>query len=214
MESVVEQPMTQASRISVAPPPRWREIDETAARRTLRAQIGKLERELGHLAARTTPRDAVEWSIGAPAPRGPRLLSLGELERVRDDLAERVHAVRLALAERAEREALGRDQLARMLRNPEEHRFVRIARTDVGEPGCGAWESRPRLGIIGMLAGWWHVKVSSGCPLATAGASVSAPGPDTESGEGRGCGSLPHTAGSTSSLVHDGPPQPQAHELT
>jgi hypothetical protein len=26
---------------------------------------------------------------------------------------------------------------------------------------------RPRLGLIGMLAGWWHVKLSSGCPLAT-----------------------------------------------
>ena len=22
-------------------------------------------------------------------------------------------------------------------------------------------------GIIGMLMGWWHVKLSSGCPLAT-----------------------------------------------
>ena len=33
--------------------------------------------------------------------------------------------------------------------------------------GCGAYQVRPRLGIIGMLMGWWHVKLSSGCPLAT-----------------------------------------------
>ena len=39
-------------------------------------------------------------------------------------------------------------------------------RADVGEPGCGRWHSRPRLGLIGMLMGWWRVKVSSGCPLA------------------------------------------------
>ena len=33
-----------------------------------------------------------------------------------------------------------------------------------GEPGCGAYVVRPRLGLIGMLAGWWEVKLSSGCP--------------------------------------------------
>jgi hypothetical protein len=26
---------------------------------------------------------------------------------------------------------------------------------------------RPRLGLIGMLMGWWQVKLSSGCPLAS-----------------------------------------------
>lgn len=147
-------------------PPGWRAADETAARRTLRAQIAKLERELAETTACSRPRDEIDWSIRSPAPRGPRLLSLGELERVRDDLAERLHEVRVVHAERAEREALKRDQLARLLRDPAEHRFVRITRADVGEPGCGAWESRPRLGLIGMLAGWWHVKISSGCPLA------------------------------------------------
>jgi len=35
----------------------------------------------------------------------------------------------------------------------------------VGEPGCGVWQVRPRLGLIGMLMGWWQVKLSSGCPL-------------------------------------------------
>lgn len=167
MESVIDQPMTHETRDRVTPA--WRAIDEADARRTLRAQVEKLEAELARLTARTTPRDAVDWATRTPALHGPRLLGLGELERIRDDLAERLHAVRLALAERAEREALKRDQLARMLRDPAEHRFVRITRTDVGEPGCGAWESRPRLGIIGMLAGWWHVKISSGCPLATVG---------------------------------------------
>jgi hypothetical protein len=33
--------------------------------------------------------------------------------------------------------------------------------------GCGVWQVRPRLGLIGMLMGWWQVKLSSGCPLAS-----------------------------------------------
>ncbi len=141
-------------------------LDEAAARRTLRRQIAKLERELAGAAARTTPEDRIEWSIATPGLAGPRLLGLGELERLRDDLAERLHEVRVVHAERAAREALKRDQLAALLRDPAAHPFVRITRRDIGEPGCGAWESRPRLGLIGMLAGWWHVKISSGCPLS------------------------------------------------
>lgn len=139
-------------------------VDEGPARRTLRAQVARLEHELATLAAEASPRDEIVWSIGAQA--GPRLLSLGELERVRDDLAERLHAVREALATRAEREARQRALLERMLRDPARHRFVRIAAADVGEPGCGVWHVRPRLGLIGMLMGWWQVKLSSGCPLA------------------------------------------------
>ena len=54
-----------------------------------------------------------------------------------------------------------------MLLAPGEHRHVRIAQRDLGEGGCGVWHVRPRLGLIGMLMGWWHVKLSSGCPLAT-----------------------------------------------
>jgi hypothetical protein len=140
--------------------------DEAAARRTLRGQIAKLERELAEATARTRPHDRVEWSTATPGLAGPRLLGLGELERLRDDLAERLHQVRVVHADRAVREALKRDQLAALLRDPARHRFVRITRRDVGEPGCGAWESRPRLGLIGMLAGWWQVKISSGCPLS------------------------------------------------
>jgi hypothetical protein len=137
--------------------------EEGAARRTLRAQVARLERELAALAADVSPRDEICWAIGGEA--GPRLLGLGELERVRDDLAERLHEVRETLAARAAREAEQRELLERMLRDPARHRFVRVSAADVGEPGCGAWHVRPRLGLIGMLMGWWHVKLSSGCPL-------------------------------------------------
>ena len=48
------------------------------------------------------------------------------------------------------------------------HRFVKIANADLGVGGCGVWHVRPRLGLIGMLMGWWQVKLSSGCPLSPA----------------------------------------------
>jgi hypothetical protein len=53
-----------------------------------------------------------------------------------------------------------------MLLEPGRYKFARIANRDLGEPGCGVWQVRPRLGLIGMLMGWWQVKLSSGCPLA------------------------------------------------
>ena len=96
----------------------------------------------------------------------PRLLDLGELERVRDELAERLRAARVTIAERADLQAAYRVQLERMLLDPARHRFERIALSDLGEPGCGVWQVRPRMGLIGMLMGWWQVKLSSGCPLA------------------------------------------------
>jgi hypothetical protein len=139
------------------------EVEEAPARRALRGQIAKLEAELARLAADVKPRDRVAWSIGGEG--GPRLLGIGELERLRDDLAERLHEVRETLAARAGREAEKRELLERMLRDPARHRFVRVSAADVGEPGCGVWHVRPRLGLIGMLMGWWQVKLSSGCPL-------------------------------------------------
>jgi hypothetical protein len=53
-----------------------------------------------------------------------------------------------------------------MLVSPRTHRFERISRGDAGECGCGSYEVRPRAGLLGMLFGWWCVKLSSGCPLS------------------------------------------------
>jgi hypothetical protein len=142
-------------------------VDERGARRTLRSQIARLERELGETLVAAFPHVA-EPTGAAPLPfgHGPQLLGLGELERVRDDLAERVRRARVVVAERAELEADSRALLEEMLRDPARYKHVRLPAADLGERGCGAYQVRPRLGIIGMLMGWWHVKLSSGCPLA------------------------------------------------
>ena len=142
------------------------ETDERAQRRELRRQIAYLDGELAALFSTTFPREGYEWDVPTP-PRGPRVLPLAELERVRDDLAERLAALRAAIAGRAEREEAKRVLVERMLLDPARYRWVRVTGEEVGEHTCKSWHVRPRLGIIGMLAGWWHVKISSGCPLAT-----------------------------------------------
>ncbi len=141
------------------------EVDERLARTELRRQVGRLERELGGLFGEAFGRIDIDHRVGALAVE-PRVLDLGELERVRDDLADRVAEARLALLERSRVETGNRELLRKMLISPGDYRWVKVTRGDVGEPGCGAWHSRPRLGPIGMLMGWWRVKVSSGCPLA------------------------------------------------
>lgn len=158
------------------------DLDEAAARRTMRDQIARIEGELSALVASAFPGpDAASMTWAGPratdaAARGaPRLLDLGELERLRDALAERLHAARGQMYRRGEREREARLALERMLAEPRRHRFLRIARADLGVPGCGFYEVRPRLGLVGLLAGWWHVKLSSGCPLPGRGEPASCP---------------------------------------
>jgi hypothetical protein len=160
LEQVISAPQVPLS----SPPATDAEQAERAARRTLRAQISRLERELADAFVTAYPMGGLDQ----PPDRRehPRLLDLGELECVRDELTERLRAARVTIADRAEVHAANRLQLERMLLEPGRHRFIRISQADIGEPGCGVWQVKPRLGLIGMLMGWWEVKLSSGCPLA------------------------------------------------
>ncbi|HEY2006232.1 MAG TPA: hypothetical protein VGG87_07260 [Solirubrobacteraceae bacterium] len=140
------------------------EPDERAARRSLRGQISRLERDLADAFVTAFPMGGLPQPAAVAA--SPRLLALGELERVRDELAQRLRSSRALIAERADEQEEKRRILERMLLEPGKYRFARISRAELGEPGCGVWQVRPRLGLIGMLMGWWQVKLSSGCPLA------------------------------------------------
>jgi len=139
--------------------------DERLARAELRRQIGRLEAQLGSLVAEAFPRLRLDSGVAA-ITNEPRALGLGDLEAIRDSLATRIGSAQRQLQERTELETRNRELLERMLTSPAEHKWLRISRADVGEPGCGVWHSRPRLGPLGMLMGWWRVRVSSGCPLA------------------------------------------------
>jgi hypothetical protein len=140
-------------------------VDERAARGSLRRQITRLERDLAALFAETAPRAGIEWRVGAAG--GPRMLGIAELERTRDALAHRLAEARAEIGRRAEREEASRALVERMIADPAGHRWVRVRGEDVGERSCKHWHSRPRWGLLGMIAGWWRVKLSSGCPLAS-----------------------------------------------
>jgi hypothetical protein len=142
-------------------------VDERAARATLRGQIARLEGQLASLAFDlwSAGRTGLPAS-GAHGQTAARWLELGELEQVRDELLERIEQARVALEQRAEIEQRARARLERMLADPVAHRFAVVPCIDLGEPSCGAYQVRPRLGLLGMLFGWWRVKLSSGCPLS------------------------------------------------
>jgi hypothetical protein len=137
-------------------------VDQAPARRSLREQIAKLERELAVLFTSAYPRRGLDWAVRSPG--GPRLLEVGDLEALRDELAGRVEETRRTLRDRAYVEQRNRERIEALIADPARFKWVRISNADIGEPGCKFWHSRPRLGLIGMLMGWWRVRISSGCP--------------------------------------------------
>lgn len=139
-------------------------LTERRARQDLRRQIALLEKQLGELFASAFPRQGIEWTVGAVG--GPRVLGVAELERVRDALATRLREAQAELGRRGEIEEHNRGLVEAMIAEPHRYRWVRVSNEDVGETSCRHWHSRPRWGILGMLMGWWRVKLSSGCPLA------------------------------------------------
>lgn len=140
------------------------EVDESSARRQLREQIARLESELASLFCSAYPRTGFDWNVRSR--RGPRLLSLDELEQLRDELAAKLQHNRRVLGDRTYVEELNRRRIEEMLLAPEEHKWVRIRNEDIGERGCKQWHVLPRFGLLGMLMNWWRVRISSGCPLA------------------------------------------------
>ncbi|MGK2938279.1 MAG: hypothetical protein ACSLFR_10820 [Solirubrobacteraceae bacterium] len=142
-------------------------VDDAAARATLRAQLRHLERELAQLAsdAFADPGDRRPiLPAGTAGRHRAHLPTFAELEAQRDLLVARVAEARTHRAARGAEVEQARAFLEEVRRAPERHPYVRIRKADLGEPGCGSYRVRPKLGIIGMLAGWWQVKLSSGCP--------------------------------------------------
>ena len=147
-----------------------RQVTERRVRAELRRQIALLERRLAEVFAAAFPRKGIEWRVGAVG--GPRVLDVAELERVRDALAARLRDAETELVRRGRIEERNRALLEEMVAAPDRHRGLVITAADIGEPSCRTWSSVPRLGPVGMLMGWWRVKISSGCPLAAGAGGV------------------------------------------
>jgi hypothetical protein len=140
------------------------EHDERASRANLRRQIAAMELALARLFGSAFPRKGIEFGVAGLG--GPRLLSVDELEQVRDALAARIHDVSRRLHDATYVEEKNRELIEEMAADPASYKWVRVNNADIGEPGCKHWHSTPRWGPLGMLLGWWRVKISSGCPLA------------------------------------------------
>jgi hypothetical protein len=147
---------------------------ERAARATLRAQIAHLEAELSSILAERFPFVAAPVCESRPSS-GPALLDLAELERSRDMLAGRLQDLHRRVQRRSEHERAAHELLEKMKLEPGRYKYYRVPVRDLGLGSCGVWEVRPRLGLIGMLAGWWQVKLSSGCPLPRGSRSTRDP---------------------------------------
>jgi hypothetical protein len=143
--------------------------EQRGARAELRRQVARLEERLGLLAVELwesgnrRPLDDAA-SLHGRSRHAARLLTIGELEAIRDALVGRVRAGERVLESRSHSTAAARARLEGMLADPSAHRFEIVYRSHLGEPGCGAYHALPRLGLLGMLFGWWCVKLSSGCP--------------------------------------------------
>ena len=92
------------------------DVDEAAARRSLREQIARLERELAALFTAAHPRKGLEWTVRSPG--GPRLLGVGELEALRDDLAARLEDTRQTLGDRTRVERRNVERIEEMVAEP------------------------------------------------------------------------------------------------
>ena len=162
-ERILDKSAISPAAISV----REREADRRAARAALRDQIARLESELSGLVCSEFPLEPI--AAAAPTRRpmrtGAALVSIGELEVHRDELAGRVAAVKAELEERGRCREAARCLREEIMLDPAAHHWVRVTNEDIGEPGCKQWHVRPRLGLLGMLMNWWRVRISSGCPL-------------------------------------------------
>ena len=164
LSQVIEGPQSgQRADSSLAP---FVGADERAARRALRAQIARLERELSDAFVTAFTMGGLDAAVAGARSPSLACWTWASSRSCATSWRERLHEARAAITRRADEQEEKRLLLERMLLEPGRYRFYRVSCQDLGEPGCGVWQVRPRLGLIGMLMGWWQVKLSSGCPLA------------------------------------------------
>ncbi len=147
----------------------WLDVDEGAARRELRRQIGRIEAELASYTRDIEPPSGPIFLN----PDEPRIAGVDELAQTRDSLLAQLADARSAAVARARRERRARKVRDAMVEDPAGHRWEVISAAETGEEGCTTWRAGPRFGPLGALVNWWRIKVSGGCPLAGPLAAVT-----------------------------------------
>jgi DNA-binding transcriptional regulator YhcF (GntR family) len=134
--------------------------NEQLGRRELRRQIARLEAQLASYPEARKPGEPTHPLL---RPKG-HVADMAELERIRDELIERLKGARQDADRQGERQLRARARREEMADEPAAHKWETVSSADVGEPGCASWEVQPKWGPVGALMNWWRVKVSSGCP--------------------------------------------------
>ena len=153
---VIDRDRPESEAVSVAGH-RQIAVGERDARAALRAQIGKLERECSAIVANAFPNlsPADVPTTGGEVMSGPCLLTLGELERMRDRLAGCRHDLRRLAQERVEHERRSRELLEGMKLEPGRYKFVRLPVRDLrlGAEGHGVARESLRGAKVANLRG-------------------------------------------------------------
>ncbi|MDX6583604.1 MAG: hypothetical protein QOI10_2788 [Solirubrobacterales bacterium] len=147
----------------------WLEVDEGAARRELRRQIGRIEAELASYTREIEPPSAPP----PLNPNEPRVAGVAELAQTRDALLSQLAEARGSAIRRAGRERRAREIRDAIVEDPAGHRWEVVSAAETGEEGCTTWRVGPRMGPLGVLMNWWRIKVSGGCPLSPPLAAAS-----------------------------------------
>ena len=132
------------------------EVDDGAARRTLRDQIAKLERELADALPRR-PARATSSTGGSGRPAGPACSTSVTSRRFATTSpgASRRSGSRCASGPSSDA-GEPRSASRRWSRIPPSHKWQRLSNDDIGEPGCKHYHStpqaRPRRDADGLVA--------------------------------------------------------------
>ena len=158
-------PVATSGQLPAEPPqaePLAADGDERLGRRELRRQIARLEAQLAPYPESSKARRA---HPPAASPQGARRRHGGAGgDPGRADGAAEASPRGGGAPRRAQQRA--RVRLEEMVSDPAAHKWEKVSKQDLGEPGCANVEVQPRWGPVGALMNWWRVKVSSGCPLA------------------------------------------------
>lgn len=135
------------------------EIDAKTLRRELRQQIGWIEKEVATY-VRFDRNEPSPRRMSSAAPTA-RVTSVEDLERIRDELIDRLTHLRKDAERRSAREQRARRHLEDMVSDPASHRGEVVTVLGAGQSDLTTWRVVPRYGPLGVILGWWRVEVRS-----------------------------------------------------
>lgn len=128
-------------------------------RKELRQQIAWIEKEVAAY-ARHERREQPPRRVPSAVPTA-RVTSVEDLERIRDELIDRLTHLRKEAERRGAREQRARRHVEEMVTDPGAHRGEVVTIAGAGQSDRTTWRVVPRYGPLGVILGWWRVEARS-----------------------------------------------------